>query len=158
MGYTLSTSFTRPANTTQYAVGDLIANSETAASVIPLIFDNKGDMGRIYIRRIRFFKSGTSLTSASFRIHLFTKTPTTITNGDNGAFSVSNISDYLGAFDVTLSRAFTDGAFGVALPMSGNEVNALNNSYYLYGLVEARGTYTPASGEVFTATIEFYKE
>lgn len=29
-------TFTRPADTTQYAAGDLIANSATAASVVPL--------------------------------------------------------------------------------------------------------------------------
>ena len=53
-------SFTRPADTTAYASGDLVANSTTAGSVIPMTFvirpENRGSM----IRRARIKKSGTS--------------------------------------------------------------------------------------------------
>ena len=39
---TASASFARPANTTQYASGDLVANSATAASVAALSFPGGG--------------------------------------------------------------------------------------------------------------------
>ena len=145
-------SFTRPADTTQYASGDLVANSTTAGSVVPMRFDvNDTGMGGM-VRRVRIRKSGTSVTSASFRLHLYTTSSITCANGDNGAWSTNQAVNYVGAFDVTVDRAFTDGAAGNGVPMAGSEINLGLNTYY--GLLEARGTYTPANGEVFTVDLE----
>ena len=148
-----SASFTRPADTTAYASGDLVANSVTAGSVVPMQFTasratGKGGM----IRRIRLRKSGTGVTNASFRLHLYSAAPSTIANGDNGAWSTSGVADYIGALDVTMDRAFTDGAAGNGLPITGGEINYVADT--LFGLLEARGAYTPASGETFTVTLE----
>jgi hypothetical protein len=91
-------------------------------------------------------------------VHFFRTDPATITNGDNGAFSVSAAADYLGACDVTVGQAFTDGAVGFGVPNVGaaSEIAvALEDSTKtIYFLIEARDTYTPASGEVFTVTLE----
>lgn len=152
----ISANFTRPADTTAYASGDLVANSTTAGSVVPLSFAAAaraaGKGGKIVGARLA--KSNASLTNASFRLHLFTAAPTTITNGDNGALSTSGVADYIGALDVVVDRAFTDGAFGRSgAPLSGNFLEYVGATTTLYGLLEARGAYTPASGEVFTVTI-----
>lgn len=151
-----SANFTRPADTTAYASTDLVANSTTAGSVAAMSFTvARVAGGSGMIRRCRIRKSGTSVTNASFRLHLFNAAPATITNGDNGAFSVSGVADYLGAFDVNVDRAFTDGAAGNGLPINGSEINfALTSGTAIYGLLEARGAYTPASGEVFTVSLE----
>lgn len=149
-------SFTRPADTTAYAASDLVANSTTAASVVPLSFD-LGEHESVFIRRVVIKKSGTGVTNAAFTVHLFKASPTTISNGDNGAFSVSGAADYLGAFDVTVDRAFTDGAFGVGTPKTGAEVSLVQPSTYVYALVMATAAYTPASGEVFTVKLEAHR-
>lgn len=149
-------NFTRPADTTQYASGDLVANSTTAGSVTPgtlTVARIAGGSGML--RRIKLHKSGTSVTSASFRVHFFRSAPSTITNGDNGVFSVSGVADYIGAFDVTLDRAFTDGACGFGTPIVGTEMSfKLASGTTLRYLIEARGTYTPANAEVFTVTMD----
>lgn len=150
-----SATFTRPADTTAYASGDLVANSTTAGSVTPMSFTVTGIRnGGFILRRVKLAKSGTSTTNALFRIHFYAASPT-IANGDNGAYSTSGVADYLGAFDITVDRAFTDGACGIGTPVSGFDmVRKVSGGQIIYALTEARGAYTPASSEVFTVTLE----
>jgi hypothetical protein len=61
------------------------------------------------------------------------------------------VADYVGAIDVALDRAFTDGAAGDA---SADMAVKLASGTTLYGLLEARAAYTPVSAEVFTATLD----
>jgi hypothetical protein len=75
-----------------------------------------------------------------------------VTNGDNGAWLSTGVADYLGSVDVTCDRAFSDGAAGYGVPTTGSEINHTSQS--VFGLIEARATYTPANAEVFTVTIE----
>lgn len=150
-----SATFTRPADTTAYASGDLVANSTTAGSVSPMSLTVVGIRnGGFILRRVKVAKSGTSTTNALFRLHLYSAAPT-IANGDNAAWSTSGVSDYLGAFDITVDRAFTDGACGIGVPVSGFDVvRKVSGGQIIYGLLEARGAYPPASAEVFTITLE----
>lgn len=145
-----SAVFTRPSDTNAYASGDLVANSTTAANVVPVVFSGTPPEG-FMVRRVRIKKSGTSITSSSFRVHLYGTGTITVANGDNGAWSTNQVARYFGAFDVTVDRAFTDGAMGVGGPATGSEMNGQGP---LWGLVEARGAYTPASAEVFTIELE----
>jgi hypothetical protein len=157
----IADSFTRPADTNAYAVGDLVANSTTAASVVPLAFDNASiATGICRIDGARIRKSTATTTAASFRLHLFHAAPSVATTGDNGAFGtvVSGAASYLGAIDVTIDRAFADGAAGSGIPMRGSPLNvSVPAGQIIYGLLEARGAYTPASAEVFTVTLEVFR-
>lgn len=150
-----SANFTRPADTTAYASGDLVANSTTAGSVTVMTFTiGRGSSGAAasgMIRRARLRKTGTSTTNASFRLHLYRSAPTP-SNGDNGAWLTNNAADYVGAIDITADKAFTDGAIGNGTPNTGSEINFTHQTYY--GLLEARAAYTPASAEVFTIELE----
>lgn len=147
--------FTRPADTTAYASGDLVANSTTAGSVVPLVFTKPvGAAPYAMIRRARLRKSSVGVTSSSFRLHLFRAAPTPA-NGDNGVFSTTGVADYIGAMDIIIDRAFTDGAAGQGVPLIGSEINTQwPASGMLYGLLEARGAYTPVSAETVTAVLE----
>ena len=149
---TPSASFTRPADTTAYASGDLVANSTTAGSVVPMTFTIRPENRQALIRRVRIKKSGTSIANASFRLHLYNTSTITNANGDNGAWSTNNVANYVGSVDVTLDKAFTDGAQGVGAPSIGSEMNYDNG--LCYGLLEARNAYTPASAEIFTVELE----
>jgi hypothetical protein len=145
-------SFTRPADGNAYTSGDLVANSTTAASVVPMTFAFQDWARGGLIRRCRIRKSGTSVTSASFRLHLYTSKAITCANGDNGAWSTNLASNYVGAFDITVDKAFTDGASGNGIPIMGSEINFQRNTYY--GLLEARDAYTPSSAETFLVELE----
>jgi hypothetical protein len=143
----ISATVTRPADTTAYASGDLVANSTTAGSVTPLSFTDFARAGAgAKVRRVRIDASKADITNASFRVHLYTSSPT-VANGDNGAIS-STASGWVGSVDVTVGQLFSNGASGAAT----TEINAKATT--LYGLIEARGAYTPASGGTFTVTLE----
>jgi hypothetical protein len=152
---TTSATVTRPADTTAYASGDIICASTTAGSCTPmtLAVARIADKG-FAIFRVRLSKTNTSTTNASFRVHLYRTSPTP-TNGDNGAWLTTN-STYMGCFDVTMDKAFSDAAKGVGTPCTGNQIIGLPSSgtQNIFAVLEARAAYTPASGETFTLTTE----
>ena len=149
-------SFTRPANTTAYASGQLVANSTTAGSVVPMSFAIAGNSmpGATRITRVRLAKSGSLATNASFRVHLYATSPTPA-NGDGGVWSTDQSTSYLGAIDVPSMKAFTDGCCDVGAAAAGSEfLLRLPAGKTIYALIEARAAYAPAASEVFTLTLE----
>jgi hypothetical protein len=154
----VSANFTRPADTTAYTSGDLVANSVTAGSVMPMTFAGAARIstGKGRVKRAKIKKTNTSLTNASFRLHLYTITPSTssgIINGDNGAW-LTKENGWIGSIDVTIDKAFNDAADGIGIATTGVDVPFVAVASDIYGLLEARGAYTPASAEVFTITID----
>lgn len=163
---TVSASLVRPADTTVYAAGDLVANSATAGSVVPLELAGatRAPGEAIRIERVRLRKSGTGLTNAVFRLHLFSQSPV-VSVGDNGAFnasgllSLADIEGHLGTADVVMDMAAAVGARGMGLPSSGSgmtceSAGTAGHETSLWALIEARGAYAPTSGETFHVTIE----
>lgn len=156
-GFTAEATFTRPANTTAYASGQAVANSTTAGSVVPLRFQNVSTGGAVRIDAARVRKTGTGVTNASFRLHLFTQSP--VPGAGDGASWTAPVDGYVGAFDVSVDRAFSNGAAGRGLSMTGSYPVTLTipAGVDLYGLVEARGAYTPSSAEQFTFILEGFR-
>lgn len=151
----VSATFTRPADTTAYAAGDLVANSTTAGSVAPMSFTigrlSSGSGSTGMIRRARLRKTGTATSGAAFRLHFYRASPTP-SNGDNGVWLTNQAANYVGALDITCDKAFTDGASGNGVPNTGSEINFTSQTYY--GLLEARAAYTPGNAEQFTLELE----
>ncbi|CAN5255121.1 hypothetical protein BH10PSE2_BH10PSE2_02020 [soil metagenome] len=164
---TVSASFARPADTTAYASGDLVANNAVAGNVVPIelvgAFRSAGEAVRI--ERVRLRKSSVGLTSASFRVHLFRLLPT-VSAGDNAAFdngsgllSLADINGYVGTVDVVMGYAAAIGARGVGVLATGSGITCesagvVGHETSLWALIEARGAYGPASAETTTLTIE----
>lgn len=156
-----ATQFARPTDTTAYASGDLVANTTVANTVTPLTFTvARIPAGSGMIRRAKIKKSGTSVTNAQFRLHLYSAAPVQTGaggagTGDNAAFSTDGAANYLGALDVTVDRAFTDGAVGTGLPVVGSEITfKLASGTTIRGLLEARAAYTPGNAETFDISLE----
>ena len=150
-------SFTRPSDTNVYAAGDLIANSTTAGSVTTgiLEFAVTGSGSAFEIPAIRLQKTGASATNASFRLRLYSATPTIETAGDNGvlADNVNGNASLVAYFDGTLI-GHKDGCVGFLVPDYGViKPEYLGEPVTLYGVLEARAAYTPSSAEVFTVTV-----
>jgi hypothetical protein len=151
----ISASFTRPANTTAYASGNLVANSTTAGSVTPLTFNlSYGQFFKIY--RASITMNSAVNTNAKFLLHLYGSSPTP-TNGDGAAWLTTS-SNYQGniAIDSTL-QTFSDNLKG-----SGVYVNTAvwapwvvvsDSNYKLYGLLAATAAYVPTSGETVTVNL-----
>ena len=151
-----SATFTRPANTTAYAVGSLVANSVTPGSVVPMTFTlgNAFGQGQLRLTRARLFKSGNNITNATFRIHVYEALPV-VTNGDGGAWLSTQAAHWIGNIDVSSMLPFADGAAGTGSCPAGSEIflkTAAGST--LYVLLMALGAYTPASAEQFTVVLE----
>lgn len=160
-------TFTRPSDTTQYGSGDLVANNTAAASVVALNFkfERHGlPHKQLSIRTGIISASGTGVTSKALRIHLFSGAGPTFTSaGDNSAISTvvaTGAALWIGALDITSMTAVADGSFGVGAPLAGSEIiwdctdaPSAGNHLNLYGILEARGAYTPSAQETFTVTI-----
>ena len=159
-------TLTRPADTVAYAVGDLVANSTTAGSVAAItLAAARVNGGTGLIRRVRLSTNRTGLTGTElFRVHLFRNDPALgsgIASGDNGVFSVNGVNAiHLGHADVVLDRVFRDGAKGIATPAVGSDIlfDAGPATTGIFALIEARGAYTPASGETFTVALEVLRD
>lgn len=153
----VSANFTRPTNTTAYTAGNLIANSTSAGSVVPMTFAGAARDLDItgMIRRARIKVSDTAWLNATVRVHLYRTFPTAA-NGDGAAWSTSE-SQYLGAIDVTLDKQFTDPFVkGVGVPNNGSEINfaPAPTTTNIFGLLQAESAVTPASGSSWTVELE----
>ena len=146
-------SFTRPADTTAYAVGDLVANPGAAAAVVPLMLETALKVGGTgEIKAARLHKSTTSLVNAAFRVHLYRAAPVSAA-ADNAAFSANGFAAfYIGFIDVTVDTAHSDGATGRAT--GSFRFDAMEGSKNIFALIEARGAYAPGNAEQFRLTLE----
>ena len=149
-----SASFTRPNDTTAYAANDLVANSTTAGSVVPMSFIAPRGAGKAFnVRGIKIQKSGTTPTNGNFHLRLYGSSPT-CTNGDNGAW-LTTLSDYIGKVESVIVEAFSNGCAVVDSLSESADVHFRmpNESSVIYGLLVADAAYTPAANEVFTVTL-----
>lgn len=152
-------TMTRTADTNSYAIGDIVAQSVTAGScsgVAIVVARSNGGSGMLRRCRVKV-NDVTPWTNAQLKIHIFKNTPT-FTNADNAAFS-GGLSEslYIGSFDVTLDRVFSDYVKGIGIPTIGSEMNfeAAEGSQNLYFVIETRSAITtPGSAKVFTVVLE----
>lgn len=156
-----ASAFTRPADTTTYTSLDLVANSATAGSVVPITFAGvvRATGYRAKINRAGPLKSQALIANGTFRLHLFSALPT-VTAGDNGALDVAtNLAAYLGWFEIVTNLLGTaQGTFGwsseVASVAQSKPSFLSSNSTSLFGLLEARAAYVPASAETFQCFLD----
>ncbi len=148
-------SFVRPADTTAYAVSDLIANSTASGAVTPMQFDLGVSQGLI---RAAMFKTSTPalVAGSSFRLHLWSQAPIT-TGGDNAqvfaaAAGLVTTTGYLGYIDMTVDVWGSDGAMGRGAPLPDIHFD-LGEATKVYGLIEARSAITPANAANIACTV-----
>lgn len=152
-------TFQRPGNTTQYAQNELVANSATAASVVPLQWNVDGIGGRGKIVAVRLFTDNEAVTAANFNLHLFRADPGVPANGDNGAYSVSSVRQLLATVALDLSSgatvSSTDKMERIALS-TPIVFQLAPETRSIYGLLSTAtsATYTPISEEIFETTLE----
>ncbi len=153
VGYKLvkvSTSFTRPADTTQYAVGDAITNSTSAPVPFQLDLTSIVNGGRgIEIRKIAVVSSAKQSTLPL--INVFLCPETFDATNDNSALSITDAVQENGGgwlnCDVQNYTALNSRVAYVGLPVP---IVMPSDSQKLYGTLQAANTYTPVSGEKFT--------
>ena len=155
-----SANFTRPADTLAYTAGDLVANSTTAGSVVPLSWTLQSSFitAPFTIKRATIVTSSTAVANLNLRLHLYSASPA-VTNGDNGAFTSTLAANYLGYIicdgTTTPGAKFSDGAVAIGSIAAGAELNVkMPSGRTIYGLLEALAAYTPTSAETFTVILD----
>jgi hypothetical protein len=148
-----SATFTRPANTTAYASGDLVANSTDAIEVVPLVFGT-GAGSEVFrtVRGGRVRKSGTGANGNSWTLLLFSAEPD-VGSGDNAALSVADGRvKFIGKLVGTTGEAWTDGTTHALAPSPNAQIPVITAGK-IYGLLQVNAAYAPASAETFTVQL-----
>ena len=139
-------SFTRPANTTAYAAGDVV-NGDGVLVPIALPAGQAGGT----ITSVRLTKSGEVLTLSTFRVHFFSAS--FAIPADNAIMTAlhANRASYLGFVDLPIM--VNDGTGSGAAFTKDDDVRIPFSSETVYAVIVAVGAYTPASAEVFNLGI-----
>lgn len=145
-------TFTRPADTTQYAANDAIAaattdTGTTALRSLALASYPGKPFWLVYLR----LETNTDTFLPQIRVHLFNVAqPDTAVSGDNVAFTraYANVEDYIGFVDLP-----TQADVGDCSSATRDDVRLLcapvdSNVYYRLEIIS--GTPTPSSGQSFT--------
>lgn len=157
-------TITRPADTTQYGQGEVIASSGTAATAIAALPTYTPGIP-VELHSVTLSKPNNNTTNAQFRLWVLDSEPA-LTNGDNGALAGITMSQVVAVFactvaagDIYVSQSLADMhdvlAVKTMVGASGAEVGFTPRRNILMGkkhwfVLEARAAYTPASGEVFS--------
>lgn len=165
----VSSTLTRPNDTTAYSIGDLVANNTVAGSVVvpslalPVGID--ADAEYVNIDHATLYSNlTTGAAAAQFHIDLWSVAPT-FTNGDNGAFAVATgAASWIGHLTSTVDAAgqMGDGFALVATPGEASTDNYSTNPVMwarkrgdvLYWSLKLLTTLTPIANETFTLMVK----
>lgn len=140
---------TRPADTTQYAAGDVVGPTVGNAIEFGLGNNAKG-----IVRSAVLIDSASEATKPDIDLFLFDTEPTVA--ADNAAFAPTDaqMERCVGviAFAGTNFRGGSNSN-GVIIATAFGELPYQANDLKLYGVLVARNTYTPVSAEKFTVRI-----
>ena len=156
--YEAQDSITRLANTTQYADGDILsdhATVPTAGAYFTLDFKTQAQgYGSVRLTDFTLHKSDLDETAADFDVLLFTTLPTLANLDDNAACAITDaeMKECKGVVRF-VNGSWSNIAIGNVQTVS-QEMGIVmgDSSSIVYGVVVVQGTYTPASGEIFTLT------
>ena len=162
-----SAELTRTADGNAYAIGDQIASTITAGSVTPLQFTvarSAGFTGRIIGSQL-ITDSATAF--GAIRLHLFNTTPFAAGGfqGDNAALaltytalttgSAGTAPHYIGYVDFITFIAQSASAESIGQADQTEMVfDCAAASSVIFGLLEARAAFTPASAQKFTVALD----
>jgi hypothetical protein len=152
--YTSEVTITRPSNTTAYTAGDVIgvADAGTPANAGSAIHElaNIGPAGgwiMITAADLMVYVTGVPAGMTSFRLHLYSASPTAIL--DNAAWDLpaGDRAGYLGYIDLG-SPADVGSTLYVQAEQINKQVKLAAGSTSLYAELVSNGGFTPASGAV----------
>lgn len=150
-------SFARPNDTTPYSIGDLVADSTTAAQATRMRFGTEQLGYRGKINAVQFFTGAANVTLATFNLHIFRIDPGVPANGDNGAYTLASARNLLGTVACDLATGASVGTadkikrFALATPTLFDLMPA---NQALYTQIVAAAAYVPAALELFEIALE----
>lgn len=166
-----ATELTRTADGNAYAIGDQIASTVSAGSVTPLQFTvarTAAGTGRIIGAQLAV-NSATAF--GAIRLHLFNTTPFAAAGfqADNAAIALTYTAlktgsagtnpNYIGYVDFQTFTAQSSSAQSNGVcDLTELTFACAAASQVIFGLLEARAVFTPASAETFNVTLEIIQD
>lgn len=152
-------TFTRPSDTTQYTAGDAISDATTTATAATFVMPSMAafDGGGGVIHSISIHKTDQDLTGFDVDVMFFSSQPVATGWDDNAAIAITDTE-----WQSCVGGASLVGSSHAASVVNGDYMIRTNldivyqcasGSTSLYMVLIARGTYTPASAEVFTVKV-----
>lgn len=155
----ITASYTRPADTTTYAAGDVVADSTSAATILTFSsIARAAGLGGV-IQHAQLIDSAAQTTKPDFELYLFDTAPTM--QNDNAAWapSDSEMEKCLGRIDFATANFKTGSGNGmiqaanISIPFQcASSVSAI------YGILVARNAYVPVSAEKFTVRLHVLQD
>ncbi len=152
--HTTRHNFTRPADTTAYAAGDVVADSTTVPTI--MVFKNVVRNGSAVLQHAMLICSANVATKPDMELWLFDTAPAAV--ADNAAFNPSDAElQRLVAIIPFPTASFKVGgansacqASNIGIPLNGITPTQTD----LYGVYVVRNAYVPTSGEVFDTLLK----
>lgn len=150
--YRVTTTITRPSNTTAYTAGDVVG--DTSGSAIVTLASAGPSGGFVIIQSVSLVFSDASVPSGmgAFRLHLYSASPTAI--ADNAAFDLvsGERANYMGYVDIPTPQDFGSSLYA-QVDYPGRLIKLATASTTLFAELETRGAYTPASASTVQVRI-----
>ena len=155
-GRTISTSFTRPSDTTAYAAGDVVCNSTSAPVIMTFAGAVNTDFQMGVIAQATLIDSANQSTKLDAELWLFDTTVTM--DNDNAAFTPTDAECATLVGIVPFSTSYWkvgDSSSNAVCHVQGLAIpfNVVHASNALYEILVARNAYTPVSAESFTVRL-----
>lgn len=144
-------TFNRTADTAQYTAGDVIGiNAAGSPGSAVHEFKNVGPAGGfILLQSAALVINNSSPPAATFRLHLFTSSPTAVLDNAARNLQAADRANYVGSFD--FPTMVDVGDFGITrTDYIGTLIKLADNSTSLFAELETLTTYTPASGTEYS--------
>lgn len=160
VGYRAAVDVTRPSNTTLYpalvVIGIADAGTPANAGSAILTFADIGPAGgHVFITDANLLIALAAVPAGmtAFRLHLYDAAPDAIL--DNAAFNLSSAGDrgkYLGYVDIAVPQDLGSSLY-TQNPNIGKKVKLAAASTSLFGVLQTIGSFTPASGTVYSVKL-----
>lgn len=150
--YRSTTTITRPSDASAYTAGDVVGN---ASSAIITLNDIGPANGYVFAQSVELIIGSTAVPAgmSSFRLHLYTGSPSAI--ADNAPFNLTSgeAASYLGYVDLPSPQDFGSVLYSQT-DYVGRLIKLASGSTSLFAELETKGAYTPSSGTTHTLLVK----
>jgi hypothetical protein len=148
---TVNASFTRPADTTAYAAGDVVCNSTSAPVVVTFANMAREAAKGGYITALQLLLGSVPTTYPDLELHLFDTSPTI--QNDNAAWAPtdSDMEKSIGLIRLPSGLATPGGSNNLVYDIDAlaKPFNCAAGATSLYGILVTRTAYTPGNAEKY---------
>jgi hypothetical protein len=151
---TVGVEFTRPADTTAYTTKDVVSDSTSSPSVISFAAA-RAAAGNGYITKAKL-TTDQKTNTATYRLWLYSSTPTAINDNSPYTLLYADNAIRLGFIDFTaLATEDPTNSTGATSLYVGVPLAYKCAATTVFGILETRADFTPASGQKFYVELTF---